>query len=212
MAAKYDFKTSPDVQGKKEQPTLYPQIVVSGTKDLKDLTKEIARRSTIKEGTIVGLFCDLETVIANYLADGYNVKLGELGTFSATLTCRKVTDKSEIRAASVHFDNVKFKPTRQFRKEVRAKGKLERAEYGFRTSSTTYSEEERFKLLTDYLKEHVVITRKEYCTLTGLLRTKAGEELQQWSKEKKIEREGRVPHVMYRAMSEASSTSIKTGE
>ena len=29
MAAKYDFKTSPDIQGEKEQPTLYPQIVVS---------------------------------------------------------------------------------------------------------------------------------------------------------------------------------------
>lgn len=116
MAAKYDFKTSPDIQGEKEQPTLYPQIVVSGTKNLKDLAKDIARRSTVHEGTVVGLLCDLESIIANYLADGYNVKLGELGTFSATLTCRKVTDKSEIRAASVHFDNIKFKPTRKFRK------------------------------------------------------------------------------------------------
>lgn len=42
MAAKYDFKTSPDIQGEKEQPTLYPQIVVSGTKNLKDLAKDIA--------------------------------------------------------------------------------------------------------------------------------------------------------------------------
>lgn len=148
MAAKYDFKTSPDIQGEKEQPTLYPQIVVSGTKNLKDLAKDIARRSTVHEGTVVGLLCDLESIIANYLADGYNVKLGELGTFSATLTCRKVTDKSEIRAASVHFDNIKFKPTRKFRKEVRSKGKLERAEYGFRTSSTRYSAEERFVRLT----------------------------------------------------------------
>lgn len=154
MAAKYDFKTSPDIQGEKEQPTLYPQIVVSGTKNLKDLAKDIARRSTVHEGTVVGLLCDLESIIANYLADGYNVKLGELGTFSATLTCRKVTDKSEIRAASVHFDNIKFKPTRKFRKEVRSKGKLERAEYGFRTSSTRYSAEERFVRLTNYLKEH----------------------------------------------------------
>ena len=39
MAAKYDFKTAPDVQGEKEQPTLYPQIVASGTKDLKDTGK-----------------------------------------------------------------------------------------------------------------------------------------------------------------------------
>ena len=81
MAAKYDFKTSPDIQGEKEQPTLYPQIVVSGTKNLTDLAKDIARRSTVHEGTVVGLLCDLESIIANYLADGYNVKLGELGTF-----------------------------------------------------------------------------------------------------------------------------------
>ena len=54
MTAKYDFKTSPDIQGDKEQATLYPQLVVSGTKDLTDLAKEIARRSTIKEGTVMG--------------------------------------------------------------------------------------------------------------------------------------------------------------
>ena len=203
MAAKYDFKTSPDIQGDKEQPTLYPQIVVSGTKDLTDLAKDVARRSTIKEGTVLGLFCDLESIIANYLADGYNVRLGELGTFSATLTCRKVADKHEIRAASVHFDNVKFKPTRQFRKEIRAKGELERAEYGFRISSSQYSEEERFALLTAYLKEHSVINCKEYCKLTGLLKTKAGIELRRWYNDKRITREGRTPHVMYRAMPEA---------
>lgn len=203
MAAKYDFKTSPDIQGDKEQPTLYPQIVVSGTKDLTDLAKDVARRSTIKEGTVLGLFCDLESIIANYLADGYNVRLGELGTFSATLTCLKVTDKHEIRAASVHFDNVKFKPTRQFRKEIRAKGELERAEYGFRISSSQYSEEERFALLTAYLKEHSVINCKEYCKLTGLLKTKAGIELRRWYNDKRITREGRTPHVMYRAMPEA---------
>ena len=51
-----------------------------GTKSLKDLAKDIARRSTVHEGTVVGLLCDLESIIANYLADGYNVKLGELGT------------------------------------------------------------------------------------------------------------------------------------
>lgn len=201
--AKYDFKTSPDIRGEKEQPNLYPQLVVSGTKNLKDLAKDITRRSALREGTVVGLLCDLESLIADYLADGYNVKLGELGTFSATLTCRKVTDKSEIRAKSVHFDNIKFQPTRKFRKAVRNKGQLERAAYGFRTSSTLYSEEERFVLLTNYLKEHSVITCKEYGALTGLLKTKAGNELRQWSNEKKIDRDGRVPHVIYRAMPES---------
>lgn len=44
-----------------------------GHKNLKDLAKDIARRSTVHEGTVVGLLCDLESIIANYLADGYNV-------------------------------------------------------------------------------------------------------------------------------------------
>lgn len=173
MAAKYDFKTAPDVQGKKEQPTLYPQIVASGTKDLKALAKELAKRTTLHEGTVIGLFCDLEDLVAEYLADGYHVKLGELGTLSTTLKCREVTDKKEIRAASVHFDSVKFNPTRRLCKMIRSREKLERAEYGFLTSSTRYSEEERFTLLANHLKEHTVITRKEYSELTGLVQRRA---------------------------------------
>ena len=102
MAAKYDFKTSPDIQGEKEQPTLYPQIVVSGTKNLKDLAKDIARRSTVHEGTVVGLLCDLESIIANYLADGYN----EIGA-SLGLGLPLIDNRSLI---NISFEYVKKKP------------------------------------------------------------------------------------------------------
>ena len=144
----------------------------------------------------------MESLFTEYLADGYNVKLGEIGTLSATLTCRKVTDKKEIRAASIHFDSVKFKPTRQFVKEIRIKGEraLVRADYGFKTSSQKYTPEKRFALLTEHLKSHRFITRKEYSDLTGLLKDKAAKELLQWYREKKIDRNGRVPHVIYTAV------------
>lgn len=200
--AKYDFKQCPDIKGTAEKNTLYPKLVVTGTKELKDIANEIAKRSGIKAGTVIGLFWDLENLFAEYLADGYNVKLGEIGTLSATLTCRKVTDKKEIRAASIHFDSVKFQPTRQFVKEVRIKGEreLKRAEYGFKASSKKYTPEERFALLTEYLKSHRFITRKEYSDLTGLLKDKAAKELLQWHREKKIDRNGRVPHIIYTAM------------
>lgn len=139
MAAKYDFKTSPDVQGTAKQTKLYPKIVVTGTKDLENIANDIAKRSSFKTGTIIGLFNDLENIMTEYLAEGYNVKLGKIGTFSATITSRKITDKKEIRSASVHFNNVKFKPTPYFVKEVCRKGemKLERVDpaYGFKTSS-----------------------------------------------------------------------------
>ena len=125
MATKFDFKKSPDVNGTADKTTLYPKIVVAGTKNLENIADDIAKRSGFKAGTVIGLFSDLENLLTDYLADGYNVKLGEIGTFSATLTSRKVTDKKEIRSGSVHFDSVKFKPARHFVKEVCRKGEME---------------------------------------------------------------------------------------
>ena len=166
MATKFDFKKSPDVNGTADKTTLYPKIVVAGTKNLENIADDIAKRSGFKAGTVIGLFSDLENLLTDYLADGYNVKLGEIGTFSATLTSRKVTDKKEIRSGSVHFDSVKFNPTRHFVKEVYRKGEkeLEHADptYGFKTSSSKHTQEERFGMLMEYLREYTFITRQEY--------------------------------------------------
>lgn len=103
----------------------------------------------------------------------------ETGAFSVTLIRHKITEKKEIHTPSVQFDNVKFKLSRQFRKEVRKREKPDGAEYCFITSSMRYSEEERFALLNANLKEYSVSTCKEYCELTGLLKIKAGSELRQ---------------------------------
>ena len=84
MATKFDFKKSPDVNGTADKTTLYPKIVVAGTKNLENIADDIAKRSGFKAGTVIGLFSDLENLLTDYLADGYNVKLGEIGTFSAT--------------------------------------------------------------------------------------------------------------------------------
>ena len=204
MATKFDFKKSPDVNGTADKTTLYPKIVVAGTKNLENIADDIAKRSGFKAGTVIGLFSDLENLLTDYLADGYNVKLGEIGTFSATLTSRKVMDKKEIRSGSVHFDSVKFKPARHFVKEVCRKGEMEldRADpaYGFKTSSPKHTQEERFGMLMEYLKEYTFITRQEYSNLTGVLKTKAAHELRQWFMEDKIKRSGRVPHVIYMAV------------
>ena len=83
MATKSDFKKSPDVNGTADKTTLYPKIVVAGTKNLENIADDIAKRSGFKAGTVIGLFSDLENLLTDYLADGYNVKLGEIGTFSA---------------------------------------------------------------------------------------------------------------------------------
>ena len=66
MAAKYDFKTSPRHTGREGTAHPVSANCSIGHKNLKDLAKDIARRSTVHEGTVVGLLCDLESIIANY--------------------------------------------------------------------------------------------------------------------------------------------------
>ena len=69
MATKFDFKKSPDVNGTADKTTLYPKIVVAGTKNLENIADDIAKRSGFKAGTVIGLFSDLENLLTDYLAE-----------------------------------------------------------------------------------------------------------------------------------------------
>ena len=199
MKAKYDFRVMPNLQGKEEEPGLYPQLVTSGTITMKDLMKHASRYSGFNPSEVLGIVTFLEDAMVEYLSQGYHVKLGDIGTFSASLTSRKVKRKKEIRANSVHFNNVHFKADKKFRKKIEVEMKLERVEpsLAFKTSSDEYTPEERFQLLMAQLDANGFITCKKYSELTGLLKNKASAELRKWAEEERISREGRVPHVVY---------------
>ena len=199
MKAKYDFRVMPNLQGKEEELGLYPQLVTSGTITMKDLMERASRHSGFNPAEVLGIVTFLEDAMVEYLSQGYHVKLGDIGTFSAGLTSRKVMCKDEIRANSVHFDNVHFKADKKFRKKIGMEMKLERVEpyRAFQTSSNEYTLEERFELLIAHLDANGFITCKKYTELTGLLKNKASAELRKWAEEGRIVREGRVPHVVY---------------
>ena len=65
--------------------------------------------------------------LAEALADGYIVELGELGHFSISLKCtHKVMNKKEIRAESIRFDNVHLRTSKGFKKKIHREIELER--------------------------------------------------------------------------------------
>ena len=210
MATQYDLMKSVRPKGKEEESVLYPKVVPYGTKTLKDIMHDATLHSGLNASTIQGVVTFLEDTIAEYLANGYNVKLGNIGTFTATLKSRKVTSKEQIRAKSIHFDNVHFKAAKELKKEIARQMKLERVDAyrAFKTSSDEYTPEERFQLLCNHLDKHGYITRKDYSELTGLLKTKASIELKKWYLEGKIEKDGRAPHIVYKKKEVQTGTSV----
>ena len=211
MAAQYDLKKSVRPKGKEDDPVLYPKVVAYGTKTLKDIMRHAQMYTGLNASTVQGVVTLLEDVMAKYLAEGYNVKLGNIGTFSATLTSRQVKTKEEIRAKSIRFDDIRFKAAKELKKEVNLQMKLERASpyRAFKTSSDEYTAEERFLLLGEYLDKNGYITRSDYSELTGLLKTKAASELRQWYLEGKIGKDGRAPHIVYKKKELQSGTSVQ---
>ena len=200
MTAQYDLKPGLGPDSEEGTPVLYPRLVPHGTKTMKDILKDAAIGSGLNPAVVQGVVTMLESKLAQYLADGYNVKLGNIGTFSATLSSRQVTSKEEIRAQSIHFDNVHFRAAKELKKDIARQMKLERADShkAFKTSSDEYTSDERFQLLTTYLNKHGFITRRDYSELTGLLKTKASTELKKWYQEKRIDKDGRAPHIIYK--------------
>ena len=133
MAADYDFRRKPNEKGDEELQPLYPRIVSKGTIDCKRLFREISEASTFTEGDLAGIMVSLQEKVSYYLSEGYHVKLGEIGYFSASLKARPVMDKKEIRSVSISFDNVNFRATKWFRR--RSSGTVTRAKFGFQESS-----------------------------------------------------------------------------
>ena len=214
MTAQYDLKPGLGPDSEEGTPVLYPRLVPHGTKTMKDIMKDAANGSGLNPAVVQGVVTMLESKLVQYLADGYHVKLGNIGTFSATLSSRQVKTKEEIRAQSIHFDNVRFKASKELKKEIGLQMKLERVSpyKRFKTSSDEHTPEERFQLLTDYLDKHGFITRSGYSELTGLLKTKASTELKKWYQEKRIDKDGRAPHIVYKKRELQTGSSLQESE
>ncbi|KAA6335460.1 hypothetical protein EZS27_016319 [termite gut metagenome] len=200
----YDFLPGPLSTDNTEAPNLYPRIVSSGTIGIHQLATDIAEASSFTPGDLEGIFVELRNKIAYYLGEGYNVNLEGIGNFSVGLKARReVKDKKEINSRSVYFDKVHFRTSPRFRRLINRRASLTRASgyIGFQFSSNT-DEAERRQKLEAYLDKHAFITRTDYSSITGLLKTKALEDLNRFEKEGLIKRKGRGSHVVF----------VKTGE
>ena len=176
MSAQYDLYETPDPANTGEQKPLHARIVPNGTYSKKEFMERVSRSSQTFNynviDAVVGVVLD---ELAETLAEGYIVELGELGHFSISLKCtHKVMTKREIRAESICFDNVHLRTSKEFKRKIKREIELERVDKSKHSSQKVeFSMEQRQQLLQEFLKKNGGITRLEYSSLTGLSRLKA---------------------------------------
>ena len=132
----YDLKKKPALTTKEgEKETLYPSIVYSGTLSARKLLERASYGTGYTVGELEGALSIIMDTAARYIGEGYRVELGEFGYFAGKIKAsRMVAKKTDIRAASIRFNGVSFRASKQFK--MKSAGELERVpERAFRTSS-----------------------------------------------------------------------------
>ena len=184
----YDLKKKPALTTKEgEKETLYPSIVYSGTLSARKLLERASYGTGYTVGELEGALSII--MAARYIGEGYRVELGEFGYFAGKIKAsRMVAKKTDIRAASIRFNGVSFRASKQFK--MKSAGELERVpERAFRTSSQLNIEELE--------RRNGFITRSIYTNLTGRLKWKATEDLKIFVEKGLIRKMGRGNQMYY---------------
>lgn len=143
---------------------LHARIVSKGTVSMKLISQRIEEATSFTGGDVAGVLRSLAEQMAQYLSEGYHVRLEGIGIFSASLKCRSVEKKADIRSASIAFSNVNFRPCVELM-DILKSAKVSRDPCP--RSSIRLSSEQNRHLLETYLSVNPCISRSEFSRITG---------------------------------------------
>lgn len=114
MAISYDFYRVDEVSGEKDK--FRARAVSRGTIDAEKLAKWMQQKCGISTAEAKSFMIMLTDCVLDFLQDGYHVEVKELGHFSVSLTSQLIDKPNEIRAESIEFSRLNFRPSGKVRK------------------------------------------------------------------------------------------------
>ncbi|MBL8098432.1 MAG: HU family DNA-binding protein [Anaerolineales bacterium] len=92
----------------------YPSIVASGKVSQRDVAKRAAEISTVSPADTAAVTESFLTIIAQELAKGNIVQLGEFGSFWLRVETEGAENEEDVRASNIKNVLVRFTPGKEF--------------------------------------------------------------------------------------------------
>jgi len=171
MAISYDFYQVDEVNGEKGK--FRARAVSNGKIDSDKLASWMSQKCGISIAEAKSFMIMLSDCMLDFLQDGYHVEVKELGHFSVSVTSPLLDRRNEIRAESIEFSRLNFKPSAKMR------GKLVNVEKtlvspGRRKQPAKYKpREDRAAMLRTHLQDRPFISRADYARLVKVTRDMA---------------------------------------
>ena len=106
MKIKLQKKKNPQ---KRTEEKFYANPVNLGKKTLRDITHDIAGRSSLTRGDIENVLANFMDCLPHYLRDGFSVQLGEFGTIRLTLSSEGAATEKAFKTDTIK-SRVTFTP------------------------------------------------------------------------------------------------------
>lgn len=115
---------------------IYPQVVNAGSISFSKLCKEIAEQSSLTEGDVKNCIDRLAYVLADHLAYGHTVSLGDIGTYGINVRGQGVSREEDFNTQRcMKRPTLSFYPGKRLR-EVQDNARFERVKIAAQASTT----------------------------------------------------------------------------
>jgi predicted histone-like DNA-binding protein len=117
MALQFNVIEKPNPQTKEKKWYASPKL--TGTRDLKNLSKDLSEVSSLSAGDVQNVIANLIDQLPKWLMEGNSVKLDGFGTFRLSLSSTGEATKEEVTAASIKDIYVLFEPDGDIKERVK---------------------------------------------------------------------------------------------
>lgn len=174
MPAKYDFYKNPSLQGDDKGTRYHARIVGGKTLSTEQLAHIIQSRCSLAAADVHAALTALAEVIREELQDGNQIHLEKIGYLKATVSCPDIQSTHEIRAESLRFKSIAFRPDAALKHELKTMS-FERVQQ--KKHSTEWSLEEIDALLTEHFSRQATLTSRDFQQMCRYTRSTANRHL-----------------------------------
>jgi len=175
MSVNYQLFRNPDPNKGEEQSPLHARIVPKGTRSITEMMEYAKSFSSLSTADVKAALQLVSELLEQSLRDGYNVELDGIGYFSASLSCRPVMDKKEIRGESIKFKNVNFRCDKKLKHRLSSMSFFRAEE----EREESFSSEERKARILRLLERREFISCQSYMSLNNCSQYMALKELKE---------------------------------
>lgn len=119
MGFKYRVRTKIDTINELGKSKYYAVPVRSGLIDLKYIADILEKRSSLSKGDIISTIVGLVDVLQDYLKDGYNVRIDDLGIFSISVSSDGFEDPEQCKPHKVRANKICFRADSNLRRNLK---------------------------------------------------------------------------------------------